>query len=185
MKELFEAIRAGDLSRVAALVAADPSLAIFAASIQGETAKVEELLAANRSLIGALSTDGWTPLHLAAFFGQEPTARLLLNKGAVVNARSTNPMQNTPLHAAAAGKHAALVKLLIEHGADVNARQHGGWVPIHAAAQNGDVESAVHLVVAGADVEVRADNQQRAIDLALTAGKQDMVEFLEAHGAKL
>ena len=38
MKELFEAIRAGDSSRVAELVAADPSLAIFAAAIQGDTA---------------------------------------------------------------------------------------------------------------------------------------------------
>ncbi len=185
MKELFEAIRAGDLSRVAALVEADPSLAIFAATIQGETARVEQLLAANRSLTSALSTDGWTALHLAAFFGMEPTARLLLNRGAVVNARSTNPMRNTPLHAAAAGRHAALVKLLIDHGANVNAQQHGGWAPIHAVAQNGDVESATALVAAGADVQVRADNQQRAIDLALTGGKQAMVEFLEAHGASL
>jgi ankyrin repeat protein len=67
----------------------------------------------------------------------------------------------------------------------VNARQHGGWAPIHAAAQNGDVEMAEALIAAGADVQARADNQQRAIDLALTAGKQAMVEFLEAHGAAL
>ena len=51
MKELFEAIRAGDSSRVAELVAADPSLAIFAASIQGDTARIEELLAA-QSIVG-------------------------------------------------------------------------------------------------------------------------------------
>ena len=55
MKELFEAIRAGDLSRVKALVDADPSLAIFAAAIQGDTARIEELLAANRSLVSAFS----------------------------------------------------------------------------------------------------------------------------------
>src|SRR5260221_1817042 len=185
MKELFEAIRAGDLSRVAALVEADPKLAIFAASILGETTRVEELLTANRSLASALSSDGWTPLHLAAFFGKEATARLLLNKGAVVNARSTNPMQNTPLHAAAAGKHAALAKLLIDFGANVNARQHGGWAPIHAAAQSGDVEMAEALIGAGADVQGRADNQQRAIDLALTGGQHAMGEVLEAHAAAL
>ena len=39
MKELFEAVRAGDLARVQALVDADPSLAIFAAAMQGETAR--------------------------------------------------------------------------------------------------------------------------------------------------
>ena len=74
--------------------------------MQGDTARIEELLAANRSLVSTLSTDGWTPLHLAAFFGKTDAARLLLNKGAPVNARSTNAMQNMPLHAAAAGKHA-------------------------------------------------------------------------------
>ena len=114
MKELFEAIRAGDSSRVAELVAADPSLEIFAAAIQGDTARIEVLLAGNRSLVSALSSDGWTPLHLAAFFGKLDAARLLLNKGAEVNARSTNAMENMPLHAAAAGRHADVVKLLVE-----------------------------------------------------------------------
>lgn len=185
MKELFEAVRAGDLSRVAALVEADPSLAIFAASILGETAQIETLLTGNRSLVGLLSSDGWTPLHLAAFFGKLDAARLLLNNGAVVNARSTNPMQNMPLHAAAAGKHAEVAKLLIEHGAPVNARQHGGWAPIHAAAQNGDIELAKVLVAAGADVMVRAENNQTALDLALTKGHQAMVEYLESNGASL
>jgi uncharacterized protein len=185
MKELFEAVRAGDLLRVGVLVEADPSLAIFAASILGDTAKIDELLGANRSLVSNLSSDGWTPLHLAAFFGKDDAARLLLNKGAIVDARSTNPMQNTPLHAAAAGRHAAIAKLLIEHGASVNARQHGGWTPLHAAAQNGDVELARALVAAGADVQTRAENNQTALDLALTKGQQAMVDYLESNGASL
>jgi ankyrin repeat protein len=94
-------------------------------------------------------------------------------------------MENTPLHAAAAGKHAGIVKLLLDHGANANARQHGGWAPLHSAAQNGDLESARVLIDAGADVSVRADNNQKPLDLALTGGRQAMVEFLEANGAKL
>jgi ankyrin repeat protein len=185
MKELFEAVRAGDQPRVKELVAADPSLAIFAASILGDTGQLDQLLTANRSLIGLLSTDGWTPLHLAAFFGQTEAAKLLLNKGAIVNAKSTNPMQNMPLHAACAGRHIEVARLLIEHGAPVNARQHGGWSPLHAAAQNGDIELAKALLAAGADVNVRAENNQMPLDLALTKGQQAMVEYLESNGAKL
>jgi ankyrin repeat protein len=185
MKELFDAIRAGDSSQVAAVVAEDPSLAIFAASIQGDTAQIEHLLSGNRSLVSALSTDGWTPLHLAAFFGKADAARMLLNKGAQVSARSTNQMENMALHAAAAGKHAHVVKLLLDHGAPANARQHGGWTPLHAVAQNGDLDSAQALISGGADLKARADNNQSALDLALTKGQQAMVEFLEANGAKL
>src|SRR6516164_10092438 len=112
MQELFEAVRAGNLARVQELVAQDPTLAIFAASILGDVDQLTALLAANRSLVTAVSSDGWTPLHLTAFFGKIDAARLLLNKGAVVTTRSTNAMQNLPLHAAAAGRHSDLVKLL-------------------------------------------------------------------------
>jgi ankyrin repeat protein len=185
MKELFEAIRAGELTRVAELVAADPTLAIFAAAIQGDTARLEELLAANRALVTAVSTDGWTPLHLAAFFGQTGAVRLLLNNGASVKARSTNPMENTPLHAAAAGKHPGVIKLLLDFGAPANAHQQGGWVALHAAAQNGDIDSAQALLDGGADVSARADNHQKPLDLALLTANHAMVEFLESKGAKL
>src|SRR5262245_22571465 len=108
MKELFEAVRAGDNDRVAALVAADPTLAIFAAAIQGDVARLEDLLVGNRSLVSAVSADGWTPLHLGAHFGRTEAVRLLLNKGARVDARSANALNNCPLHAAAAGKSAAV-----------------------------------------------------------------------------
>jgi len=185
MKELFEAIRAGDSSKIASLLEADPSLAIFAASIQGDMPVLETLLAGNRSLIAAKSTDGWTPLHLAAFFGKLEAARLLLNRGADANARSSNPMENTPLHAAASGKHSKIIRLLLDHGAAVNARQHGGWTAMHAAAQNGDLESARQLVAAGADIAARADNNQSPLDLALTKAQQAMVEYLEGNGASL
>src|SRR6185437_11435842 len=126
MKQLYEAIRAGDQQRAAALVDADPSLAIFAAAIQGDLTHLETLLAANRSLVSAISEDGWTPLHLASFFGKPDAARLLLNRGAEVNARSTNSMENTPLHAAVAGRNAEIVSILLERGASANARQSGG-----------------------------------------------------------
>jgi uncharacterized protein len=185
MKELYAAIRANDAAQVKSLVDADPTLAIFAAAVQGDVAGLETLLEGNRALVSALSTDGWTPLHLAAHFGRTEAARLLLNKGAVANSRSANALQNMPLHAAAAGRAAGVAKLLIDHGANVNARQHGGWTALHAAAQNGDIDTATVLIESGADISVRADNQQRPMDLAMTKGHGAMVEFLEAKGAAL
>lgn len=159
-------------------------LDIFAATMAGVQERVVELLAADRGLTESRSSDGWTPLHLAAFFGQAEIAEVLLANGAKVNARSSNPMQNTPLHAAAAGKHANLVSVLLAHGADVNSQQQGGWTALHAAAQNGDIELARLLLALGADANPRADNQQTALDLAMTKGHQAVAELLEEHGAK-
>src|SRR3989442_891164 len=74
-------------------------LDIFAAAMSGNRDRTVELLASDRALAGNYSHDGWTPLHLAAFFGHAACAEILLANGAAVDARSHNSMQNTPLHA--------------------------------------------------------------------------------------
>jgi ankyrin repeat protein len=156
-------------------------LDVYAACMAGANDRVVELIGENPALVSAYSHDGWTPLHLACFFGQPGVAEVLMAQGADVRARSRNPMQNTPLHAAAAGRSKDAVRALLEHGADVNARQHGGWTALHAASQNGDVEMVRLLIAGGADVQARAENQQNALDLALTKGHQATVELLEAY----
>jgi ankyrin repeat protein len=129
------------------------------------------------------STDGWTALHMAAYFGRKDAVKLLLEAGAPIRARSSNAMNNHPIHAAAAGKHPEIVSLLIAAGADVNATQAGGFTPLHAAAQNGDVDMAKELLANGANSNVRADNGQLPLDLALGQGHKPVVDILmEAPG---
>ncbi|HEX5226911.1 MAG TPA: ankyrin repeat domain-containing protein [Bryobacteraceae bacterium] len=156
-------------------------LDIFTASMAGARERANELLHANPDLAGAYSRDGWTPLHLACFFAIAEMVADLIEKGADVNARSQNPMQNMPLHAAAARRNRDAVRVLLENGAGVNARQEGGWTALHAAAQNGDAEMARLLIAAGADVAARASNQQNAMDLALTKGHQAVVDLLDEY----
>ena len=156
-------------------------LDIFAACIAGAEQRVVELAGGDRKLVQSYSHDGWTPLHLACFFGQPAIAEALILYDADVQARSRNAMQNTPLHAAAAGRSREAVRVLLEHGADVNARQEGGWTGLHAAAQNGDVEMVRLLIASGAHVHGRADNNQTALDLALTKGHQTVVDILDVY----
>jgi len=157
------------------------ALDVFAACMAGVKDRVLELIGENPELLNAYSHDGWTPLHLACFFGQPDVAEALMAQGADVGARSRNPMRNAPLHAAAAGRNKDTVRALLEHGADVNARQEGGWTALHATSQNGDVEMVRLLIAAGADVQIRADNQQNALDLALGKGHQGVVELLDEY----
>ena len=100
-----------------------------------------------------------------------------------MHARSQNAMRNLPLHAAIAGRNQEAVRALLEHGAEVNAQQEGGWTALHGAAQNGDVETARLLIAAGANVALRAGNQQNAMDLALTKGHQAMVDLLDEYAS--
>ena len=158
---------------------------IFAAAMTGRLDLMNEMLTGNKSLAKLMSHDGWTPLHLAAFFGHPEAAQALLGAGADIAIRSNNTMNNMPLHAAMAGRNGEVIRLLVEQGAPVNAQQHGGWTPLHAAAQNGDAEMVGYLLEHGAAVGQRADNNQAPLDLALTHGHQHIVDLLEKHGAKL
>jgi ankyrin repeat protein len=153
-------------------------LDIFGAILAGAEDRVTDLLAGNRELVNSYSQDGWTPLHMAAFFGQPALAEILLANGADVHARSRNAMDNTPLHAGVAGRATEVVAVLLAHGANVNARQQSGWTPLHSAAQNGQIELAGLLLAHGADVHARADNNQTALDLAMTKGHQAMADLL-------
>lgn len=156
-----------------------PELDLYEGSATGDLAAVQRALNMNPELLESRSSDGWTPLHLAAFFGQAKIAEALFDRGAAVDARSTNQMKNTPLHAAAAGGQTELVELLLKHGAEVNATQHGGWTALHAASQAGRKEMVLVLLAHAADTQQRAENNQSALDMALLGAKADIVELLE------
>ena len=167
------------------LLSHHPKLDVFGNCVAGRTEEALAEIDRAPDLLAAHNSDGWTPLHLAAFFGQIELAKALLNRGAAIEARSTNAMGNTPLHAAAAGAHLPLVMLLLEQGADANARQHGGWTALHAAAQTGNRAMAETLLVHGADRSARADNNQTPLDLALLHAHGELAALLEEAEAPL
>jgi ankyrin repeat protein len=212
-QELYEAIKAGDEGRVAAVLDSDPEtihgggaagmaplmlaiyrqkpeivslllarsaeVDIFAAAALGRTEVCRWKAMSDQVALNMNSPDGWTPLHLASFFGQLETAEMLLELGADVKARGANSMHNTPLHAAAAGRHAGICALLLKQGAEVNATQSGGYTALHSAAANGDMETVRLLLAHEADPAVRAENGQTALEMARQKNQQNVVELLE------
>jgi ankyrin repeat protein len=150
------------------LAARAGQLSVFEAAAFDDTARLAELIDADREVVESWSADGWQPLHLAAFFGRTEAARALLDADAPVIEYSRNPIAVQPLHAAAAGQHSEIVWLLIASDADVNAPQQHGWTPLHSAAHNADVESIRALRSAGADPTATNDDGKTPLDMAPT-----------------
>ena len=159
------------------LLAADPDLDLFEASAVGRVDRVRVAIDDDRESVRRLSPDGYTALHLAAFFGKPEIARMLLDAGASVDTYTTNDFANQPLHAAAAGRHLEVCRVLLAAGAEVNATQHGGYTPLHEAAQHGDVEMVELFLSAGADPTLEVPEGTPA-DLAEAAGHPDVATRL-------
>src|SRR5262245_37312444 len=165
------------------LVARGASLSLFEAAAAGEVERAERLVDADPSTVNAYSADGWTPLHLAAFFGHAKIAELLLNSAADVAARSRNANGNTPLHAALAGNHKMVAGLLIGHGADVNASDKEGWRPLHLAAHSNNVDAIKALIAQGADVAAQNGAGLTPLSLAQEKNHREAAALLRRHGA--
>ncbi|HTR98041.1 MAG TPA: ankyrin repeat domain-containing protein, partial [Candidatus Acidoferrales bacterium] len=148
----------------------------------GEEPRALALLERDASLAHAWSADGFTALHLAAFFDRPALAARLLALHADPRAEARNATRVAPLHSAAASRSLATVRALIAAGADVNARQSGGFTALMSAAQAGDAALAEALLAAGADPSLATDDGRTAASLARAAGHAGLAAKLEATG---
>lgn len=156
MGEVMAALYRGDRAGAEEL-ARDAELDINEAASLGRVERVRELLAADQTLATSRSSDGFTALHYAAFFGTADVAAALLEHGADPTAVAENEMRVQPLHSAAAVDATDTARLLLDAGADANARQEGGFRPIDAAVQSGNEELYALLVERGAEPPASAE----------------------------
>ena len=157
-----------------------PELDLFEAASFGDEDRLAELLAGDPSSVTSLSGDGFTALHLAAFFGQTRAAASLVEGGADVDAPGRGWMTGTALHSATSAGDAAVVEGLLEAGADPNARQAGGWTPLHAAAHNGDTANIVLLLAAGGDARAVPDDGTSVLEMAERSGVEAAIAAIES-----
>jgi ankyrin repeat protein len=165
ISEAMQALYAGDRERGEALL--EPGReTVFEAAAFGRVRRLEELLRGEPELVRSWSEDGFTPLHLACFAGGAETTRLLVERGADVEALSTASFAKVrPLGTAAFARDHESARVLLEAGADPNGPGEGGFTPLHTAAQNGDVELGRLLVEHGADANAAASDGRTPADL--------------------
>ena len=154
-------------------------LDVFEAAALGDVPRLHALLASDPGLAKAFSSDGFTALHLAAFFAQPAAVEALLKYAPDVNAVSHNPMKVAVINAAAASRNLELAKLVLQAGSNPDAQQQAGYTALHEAAVNNNAELAKALLRAGADPGVRSDSGQTAAELARQKGHMEIAQILD------
>jgi ankyrin repeat protein len=121
LSPVLRALYLGKGELVDPILDANPPLDVFDAAAVGRTNGLQELLDGEPDLARAWSPDGFTALHLAAYFGQKGAAEILLDRGADPSVVSRHrELQVAPVQSAAAGGHDDVVHLLLERGASLD-----------------------------------------------------------------
>jgi uncharacterized protein len=165
---LLQALYEGRTDEARGIAASRSDLDVFEAAAIGDVVRLGELLEGDASLATAWSEDGFTPLHFAAFFGHPDAAKLLVERDADLEARSTNEqfaLDAAPLHSASAAGQLEVCRVLLDAGADVNAVQHGGYTALLDAAANKNQELVDFLLERGAERSARLDDGRGVDDL--------------------
>ncbi len=129
----------------------EDSLNLYEASALGRPARLKTILGQSRFKVNEPNAEGFTPLGLAAFFGNADALQVLLANGAAVNDRDRSRFGNTALDSAVAANHPDVARARLAAGADPNVRDAADYTPLHKAAANGNVETVRLLLDHGAN----------------------------------
>lgn len=114
--------------------------------------------------INRVFCEGFTALHMAAFFGHEKMVSFLLKNGADPNLLTQN--NTSPLMMALTNKQEKTANQLIPVS-NVNKAMADDWTPIHIAAFSGLSKSVNLLLKNGADANALASKNESPLILAL------------------
>ncbi len=145
---------------------------------------VAELLISEGADVNAITLEGSTPLHFAAWNGYKEIAELLIDNGADVNVIN-NELAGTPFITA--------LDWAIQQGRTATAdllRTHGGKTSeelnvLIDAAKNGDIEAVKQHLAAGADVNAKTGDGTTPLHNAAVYGHNEVAELLIANGAEV
>nr|XP_015853234.1 ankyrin-3 isoform X7 [Peromyscus maniculatus bairdii] len=137
-------------------------------------ADVESKMVVNRA-----TESGFTPLHIAAHYGNINVATLLLNRAAAVDFTARNDI--TPLHVASKRGNANMVKLLLDRGAKIDAKTRDGLTPLHCGARSGHEQVVEMLLDRAAPILSKTKNGLSPLHMATQGDHLNCVQLLLQH----
>ncbi len=210
--EIHEAVTAGDLDKVRALIEADPTLLeskdnnghtplnfnctkqsleviklkqeIVQAIQQNNMAVVDSLLINEPDQLLARDKQGVSALHFAARYNKPEIVKLLINKGVDVNIKDDD--NSTPLHEATQNGHKEVVRILLDNNANVKAvTKRDQVIPLHRACWQGDKEIVNWLLEKDSHVNLTSTFNNTPLHKAALKGYLEIAQLLIKHGAKI
>ncbi|KAF1328562.1 Serine/threonine protein kinase, partial [Globisporangium splendens] len=158
-------------------VDADVQSLLFDACSRGDADEFLTLtLQHDISMDTPLSSEGETPLVIAAGWGQLDLLKLLLENGVEVNLADSKGLR--PLHVAARNGHVEVLSKLLENNANVDSTTVRGCTSLYMAAENGHVDAVAKLLELRASVAVTDSEGWTPLHIAASNGHVGVIAVL-------
>ncbi|KAG1948947.1 ankyrin-1-like [Pimephales promelas] len=135
----------------------------------------------SKMMVNRTTESGFTPLHIAAHYGNVNVATLLLNRGAAVDFTARNGI--TPLHVASKRGNTNMIDLLLDRGSQIDAKTRDGLTPLHCAARSGHDTAVEILLEKGAPILARTKNGLSPLHMSAQGDHVECVKHLLQHKA--
>ncbi|XP_045577483.1 ankyrin-2b isoform X16 [Salmo salar] len=135
----------------------------------------------SKMMVNRTTESGFTPLHIAAHYGNVNVSTLLLNRGAAVDFTARNGI--TPLHVASKRGNTNMVRLLLDRGSQIDAKTRDGLTPLHCAARSGHDPAVELLLERGAPMLARTKNGLSPLHMSSQGDHVECVKHLLQHKA--
>ncbi|XP_041047967.1 ankyrin repeat domain-containing protein 27 isoform X1 [Carcharodon carcharias] len=138
------------------------------------------------SIVTPCSRDdrGYTPLHVAAFYGQASLIDMLVAKGGAVNA--TDYHGSTPLHLCCQKGFQDVTLLLLDYKASTEVQDNNGNTPLHLACMHGHedcVKALVYYHLNTCKLNMTNDKGDTPLHIAARWGYDGIIQVLLENGA--
>ncbi|UOU99820.1 ankyrin repeat domain-containing protein [Chryseobacterium daecheongense] len=158
------------------LSAQETTKSIFDIARTGTVAEVKELMKKNPDIINTTNENGFSPLILACYRGNNAVAEFLIDNVKDLNYGST---QGSALTAAVFKSNKQLTQKLLERGANPNLADTNGITPLIYAVQLQDKDLVSILLKNKANKELADKQGKTAFEYAIFSKNHEIINLLK------
>nr|XP_047127740.1 uncharacterized protein LOC101236217 [Hydra vulgaris] len=133
--------------------------------------------------VNSKTVENETPLHIAAYCGNELCLNKLILIGADVNSQTESG--STPLHLAAISGQKRAVNMLLNNNSNIQASDNDLMTPIHRACQYGRLSIVKLLDKKRAMLDIKGKNNYTPIMCAVWKGHVKVIKYLINRGVQI
>lgn len=155
---------------------AQQNLDVFDVARKGTADDLKNIIKSNPKAINEINTEGYSPLILACYRGNNEVAKMLIEKGADIDYKSG---LGSPLMACAVKGNNEMAKYLIEKKADLNAADANGTTALIYAVQFQNLSLIKFLIEHNVDKNHQDKKGKTAFEYAVFSNNEETINLLK------